>query len=384
MAQQWILIDSPQSHVAETPRAWTGEHHGTPLSWQLGTLSGGRSEGVQILRVQSGATEFILVPTRGLGLWQASRDGQPFGWSSPVAGPVHPHWVPIADPSGLGWLEGFDELLVRCGLASNGAPDFDSAGRLTCPLHGRIANSPAHHLSIAVDDQGTLTVTGEVRETRFLIRSLRLRSTLRLRLDADVLELTDEIINDSAQDTTAQMLYHLNLGRPILGPGAELLAPVKELAPRDPRAAEGLARWAQFEGPQAGFAEQVYFMRLHCDDSGTSRAMLRAADRQLGCGVTFDHQALPYFVLWKNTAAEADGYVTGLEPSTNLPNPHSFESRHGRVLPLAAGATARLSLQIHLLVGAAAVDRFATEIASMEREQATSLVHRAPPANWSA
>ena len=47
------------------------------------------------------------------------------GWKSPVHGPVHPNFVPLNEPSGLGWLDGFDELFVRCGLESNGAPDFD-------------------------------------------------------------------------------------------------------------------------------------------------------------------------------------------------------------------------------------------------------------------
>ena len=36
----------------------------------------------------------------------------------------------MGEPSGLGWLDGFDELLVRCGLESNGAPEFDADGRV--------------------------------------------------------------------------------------------------------------------------------------------------------------------------------------------------------------------------------------------------------------
>ena len=47
--------------------------------------------------------------------------------------PVHPAFVPIAEPSGVGWLSGFDELMCRCGLESNGAPDFDERGQLAFP-----------------------------------------------------------------------------------------------------------------------------------------------------------------------------------------------------------------------------------------------------------
>ena len=70
-----------------------------------------------------------MLPDRGLGIWKIMAGGVELGWQSPVHGPVHPRFVPLAEPSGLGWLDGFDELVARCGLVSNGAPDFDAAGQ---------------------------------------------------------------------------------------------------------------------------------------------------------------------------------------------------------------------------------------------------------------
>ena len=87
-----------------------------------------------------------------MGLWKAWLGEQlTLGWKSPVRGPVHPNFVPLMEPSGLGWLDGFDELLCRCGAESNGAPDFTEQGALTFPLHGRLANRPAHFVEVAVD-----------------------------------------------------------------------------------------------------------------------------------------------------------------------------------------------------------------------------------------
>ena len=68
--------------------------------------------------------------------------------------PVNPAFVPLMEPAGLGWLDGFNELLCRCGLESNGPPEFDEAGRLLRPLHGRIANTPAHRVELIVDEAG--------------------------------------------------------------------------------------------------------------------------------------------------------------------------------------------------------------------------------------
>ena len=51
---------------------------------------------------------------------------------------------------GLGWLEGFGEMLNRCGLASFGAPGIDvvpsntgAPTEVTLGLHGKISYLPA-------------------------------------------------------------------------------------------------------------------------------------------------------------------------------------------------------------------------------------------------
>src|SRR5688572_662532 len=106
-------------------------------------LTEGVSDGVMMLKLENGPLSIRVVPTRGMAVYDMHYQGIRIGWDSPVRGPVHPSLVPVMDPGGLGWLEGFDELLARCGLASNGAPDFDKRGVLRYPLHGRIGNLPA-------------------------------------------------------------------------------------------------------------------------------------------------------------------------------------------------------------------------------------------------
>ena len=76
------------------------------------TLRGGLREGVDVVEVDNGRLRFVVIPTRGMGLWRASCGDVQLGWKSPVQGPVHPAFVPLWEASGLGWLDGFDELLV--------------------------------------------------------------------------------------------------------------------------------------------------------------------------------------------------------------------------------------------------------------------------------
>jgi len=190
-----------------------------PLAVRSRRLAGGRREGVLLVELVAGNTRVLVLPDRGLGIWKMMAGDVELGWHSPVAGPVHPAFVPLAEPSGLGWLDGFDELVARCGLVSNGAPDFDANGRLRHGLHGRIANLPAHDVSVMLDDDaGTITLTGAVDETRFLMHSLRLETQLVLRADRPRLEWTDSVTNRSDRPVTIQLLYHVNLGPPLLGP----------------------------------------------------------------------------------------------------------------------------------------------------------------------
>ena len=82
-------------------------------------------------------------------------------------------------PTGIGWLDGFDELLVRCGLESNGAPEFQPDGRLRYGLHGKIANIPAHKVEVAIDgDAGRIAIRGTVDEARLFGSKLRLETSI--------------------------------------------------------------------------------------------------------------------------------------------------------------------------------------------------------------
>lgn len=346
-------------------------------------LAGGPSDGVDVVHVDNGRLSFDLLPTRGMSIWKAWIDGQELGWNSPVRGPVHPSLVPLADPGGLGWLDGFDELLVRCGLESNGAPEFDAQGQLRYGLHGRIGNKPAHQLDVQVDGQsGTITIQGIVDEIRFHFFKLRMYTTVTTRVGQAGWEIRDVVENLSASPTQIQMLYHINFGSPLLGPGAKVVAPVGTLVPRTPRAVEGLAEWASYPAPQPGAEEQVYFFEMQSDDQQNTAVLLHNAAGDRGVSVHYNTRQLPCFTLWKNPTAEPDGYVTGLEPATNYPNPRSFESQHGRVIPLEPGKTCTFDLGVQFHQTSGDLEQTMQRIEGLRRTDAT--VHATPQPQWCA
>ena len=353
-----------------------------PLAVRSRRLAGGRRDGVLLVELVAGSTKVFVLPDRGLGIWKIMAGEFELGWQSPVHGPVHPRFVPLAEPSGLGWLDGFDELVARCGLVSNGAPDFDENGRLRHPLHGRIANLPAHYLDVTLDDAaGTITLTGAVDETRFHFHALRMTTSLTLHADRQRVSWTDTVKNISDRPATMQMLYHVNFGPPLLGPGAELVAAIEELAPRDRTAADDVKSWSRFEPPRAGRSEECHFMRHRPDEKGMASAMLVAPEGRHAACLSWRTDTLPCFTLWKNQAGLADGYVTGLEPGTNFPNPRTYEESQGRVVPLAPNASVRFDLAIEHLTGPA-VEATRSRLAKVAAIAPPSM-HAQPRPGWS-
>ena len=383
-AKKWTLTDVAERVSLEEiaiPAAFAGS--GTEvIAAQKRTLRGGLTDGVEVVRIDNGRLSFEILPTRGMGLWKAWLGGLEIGWQSPVRGPVHPRFVPLAEPSGLGWLDGFDELLVRCGLESNGAADFDGKGRLLYALHGRIANRPAHKVVVEVNDEtGEIRLAGEVEETRFHFMKLRMVSTVVTRAGEPSLAIEDEIVNLSGSPADFQLLYHINFGLPLLGPGASFVAPVRKVAPRDARAAEGMGAWNRYAREEAGFKEQAYYLELLADARGNSRALLRNHDGTQGVSLHLNTRQLPCFTLWKNTIAAADGYVTGLEPGTNFPNARTFEGERGRVVRLGPGARTKFAIGLEIHDNPADVRR-AEEAIKLLQAGASPEVASRPEPGW--
>ncbi|HND52661.1 MAG TPA: aldose 1-epimerase family protein [Pirellulaceae bacterium] len=379
------LLDAADQTRVDSIKIGPEQVGGKATGYQVtkSTLVGGLSDGVDVIRVDNGAFSFTIVPTRGMGVWKAWHGKELLGWNSPVPGPVHPKYVPVSEPGGLGWLDGFDELFVRCGLESNGAPEFDEeTGRLKFPLHGRIANKPAQSVVVSVDDEsGEVTVTGVVAEIRFHFLKLRMTSTYKTKPGEPGFRVRDEIENLSASPAEMQMLYHVNFGDTLLDAGARFVAPLKTVVPRNPHAATGIKTWDSYGAPEPAFAEQVYFLELLGDATGRTRSLLKNAHGTRGVSLVYNVKQLPCYSLWKNTTAAIDGTVTGLEPGTNFPNPRSFEGEHGRVAKLPPGGKIAydVALESHATPGAVmAAER---DIAAIQGNQKPT-IHDQPLDDW--
>ncbi len=385
------LIDTDAGLYPSMPHSLDAESTAAPRSagdWSidLQRLFGGLSDGVDVVTLRSGSLAVRVLPTRGMGLWNADCDGLPVGWKSPVRRPVHPQFVQLNARNGLGWLDGFNELLCRCGLAFNGPPgvddDMPSPIESQLTLHGRIANLPAHRVDAFVEEDGRIGLRGIVDECTMFGPQLRLESRVSLAPGGRTIEIADRVTNLASSPAELQLLYHINVGPPFLGDGSEVVLPAAQVAPRDPRAAEGIDNYATCSGPTPGYTEQAYFFQPLPDSGGRSLALLRSAANDCGFVVRAPVEQLPCLTVWKCTQAEQDGYVTGIEPGTNYPNFKSFERQQGRVRVLQPGETATFDVFLEILTTRDAVMAVESEAVELQSRQ-QAVIHRSPREGFS-
>jgi hypothetical protein len=391
---RWVLTDAAKDiYVPDFRLTHEDLKLGTDQPWSIRkrTLRGGLRDGVDLIEIDNGTLSFAVIPTRGMGLWRGRYGATDLGWRSPVAGPVHPMFVNPSDRGGIGWVAGFDEWIVRCGLDSNGAPGTDvvpdnngNPSTVQVNLHGRIANLPASFVQVRISltEPHAISVIGHVEEAMLFGPQFRLKTEITTVPGSNRLTIRDEVVNLKAVPAEFEMLYHCNYGPPILDGGARVVAPVAEVAPRDARAAEGAVGWAEYPAPTAGFVEQCYWADLLAGETGETLAMLRNGAGDRASVLRWAKRQLPCFTLWKNPGAIEDGYVTGLEPGTNFPNTKKFERAAGRVPKLPPGGSYTIQLAVDAIEGRPAVAAVEAEIAALQSRSAP-VVNARPVAKWS-
>ncbi|MFC6234482.1 aldose 1-epimerase family protein, partial [Leucobacter soli] len=215
-------------------------------------------------------------------------------------------------PEGSGWLRTFGGgLLATCGLDTFGVPAEDAGERLG--QHGRIGAQRAQITRTEVTDD-ELIVEGVVRQTRVFGEHLVLRRRITSRIGSDGFRIEDTVTNESYRDQPHMILYHMNLGWPLLGERTRIEIPATRVVPRDPDAEAGFEDREVFGPPTPGFAEQVF---THALPERESRIAVTNPDNGLSFELTIDADQLPWVFQWK--MAGQSHYALGIEPA-NTPN----------------------------------------------------------------
>lgn len=281
-----------------------------PVSLTDGPSIGTRAIEVNVL---GGISALILID-RGMDIGPAYFKGIPLHWTSST-GIRHPGLFQDHD-----WLRSFQGgLMITAGLRNVG-PGFTQDDEVQ-PTHGRISNTPAYEVShsIEIDSEGvpTLTVSGKIRETSVYGSNLLLKRSYTFKVGSPVITLADKIINEGFSEVETLVLYHFNLGFPVISENSELLVDSINVESRENLSGdlEKLAR--TFKEPEKGVDAQVF--EHFFDDSSDIRFIgvwnptVPGGNGGIGLAIRYRLGVLNH--LWQWRMMGEGMYLTGIEPS---------------------------------------------------------------------
>lgn len=272
---------------------------------QLVKIEGGKGDGMRLLKVKSGAgLEFTISLDRCADISELSLKGVNFCYIAPCGYVSNK----LYDNKDAGFMYSFTGgFMTTCGLTAVGANCVDEG--VDVPLHGTVSHSPAENFRYWVEND-EIHIVAEIREAALFRDQLVMERHYVCPLFKNELYLTDTIKNIGRKQSPFMMLYHCNMGYPLLSENAVLNMSVESVQPRDAHAATGLDRYNLMEKPQSDYEEMCYNIKM----KENPVVELYNPDIKMGIRMMFDINELDCFTEWKMMGDYE--YVLGLEPGT--------------------------------------------------------------------
>lgn len=256
------------------------------------TVTEGKEKGLDVLDCSNGSIRFLLSVNKACDIMQLYQNGQNVSF-------ISKNGFTQREAPFLNRFEG--GMLYTCGLDSVGARDgFE--------LHGTLHNIPAEITHTSCDESG-ITVEATIRDTALFGKNLVLKRKIFTPIGGDSLSIEDTLTNEGYRDEEYCLLYHINIGYPMLSENSKIIADVKKCEARTPWAKENEKAAYEISAPLPNQEETCYFLTLN-------KPEITLANQEAGkkLTVSYSGDTLPHFVEWKSMAS--GDYALGFEPCT--------------------------------------------------------------------
>lgn len=255
-------------------------------------LTEGKERGLRVIDCDNGRLRFLLNESKALDMMQLFDRGVNVSFISKNG--FTSREIPFSKR-----FEG--GMLYTVGLDSAGA-------REGFPLHGTFHNIPAKVIEAVCDENG-IRIVAEIEDTELFGKHLAVRRTVESKAGSENVTVTDVLENRGTRAEDYCLLYHVNVGYPMLDEGAYLVDDAAEVVPRTNWAAEHIENRKKMTAPVPNQEEMCYFLKL-------KTPQVTLCNPRLGRKfmLAWSGETLPHFVEWKSMAS--GDYALGLEPST--------------------------------------------------------------------
>ncbi len=301
-------------------------------------LVGGKGDGMRMYHVSNGlGMEMDLSPDRNGDIPRLRFKGVNMSYMSPC-GYVAPAFYDHREDN---WLRSFTAgFLTTCGFQNVGVINEDNGELL--PMHGTIANQPCEH-SYWTEDEEAIHIHFITKDHVIFGRKLTLHRTVEVSKKENIFTIKDELTNEGDTTQPVEVLYHMNMGYPLLDEDSIVNVYADEVVARDDHAAEDIANWMNMEKPTAHYQERCYY---HKFSEKTGKASIFQPKLNVGLDIEFERDTLDCFVEWKMMGQR--DYVLGLECGNCYPDGRDVMRKLGILKFLEAGQSVTYHVKIAL------------------------------------
>lgn len=291
-------------------------------------FSDGKSQGTRAVDVWNGADlHLTILPDRCLDLFTVRYKNRNMAYHTPN-GVVNPAYY---NEHGIAFLRSFEAgFLKTCGLKNYGTTDGSDPDMT---FHGRIGNTPCEDLCVVRSDDGEeVTVSGVMRECIIFGTNYTLKRTINVRHGVNKISIKDEITNHGYTKGHLSMLYHFNMGYPLLSENSKIVIPSLEAKPGTDHAKQYPDSWNKFTPPVEDFPEMLFEHKL-----SEKKVGIDSPDINTSMRIEFDSPVLDHFLQWK--VCQSGIYVCGLEPMTGTNSGYKANVENGTQKYIEPGQT---------------------------------------------
>ena len=254
-------------------------------------ITDGRANGERIVTVSNGRLNFILSESHALDILRLWHGGVNVGFLSKAG---------LFAPTTEEFCHNFPAgMLYTCGLDAIGGVEGHYP-------HGRLHRTPAEIVELKANEKG-VKIVAVVKDAALFGPNLVLTRTLEADAGSDEIRITDALENRAFRDEPYCLLYHVNVGYPLVDEGVKIEAKLVKSLPRTPWAEKHMAKMLEVESPVDNWEENCFFHQ-------TADGVMSLVNEKLGKRITVKSNYRK-FVEWKSRAS--GDYVVGLEPCSS-------------------------------------------------------------------
>lgn len=257
------------------------------------TLNSGQADGIKVVELYNGVLRVLLNESKSLDIMQLFHNGVNISYLSKNA-------FTKRETTFLKRFEG--GMLYTCGIDVIG-------GQAGYEDHGSYHNIPALITRCECNEE-KIIVEATIRDSELFGKNLVMNRRYETAVGSDTVTLSDTLVNEGYRTEDYSILYHVNVGYPMLDDGVKIIADVKTVTPRNEWARKNIDKAFIIEAPEDNKEETCYLLDLQKNEVSVVNEKLKKVFT-----LAFSGDPLKYFVEWKSMAS--GDYALGFEPSTS-------------------------------------------------------------------